>query len=337
MAQEKISVIVPVYNLEALLPKTLDSILAQTHRDLEVIVVDDGSGDGTAEVAGRYAARDNRVRVIRQENGGVTSARLRGVREATGAWIGFVDGDDTIEPEMYERLLSNALRYRADISHCGYEMVLPSGNTRYYYNTGKIAVQDTDVGLKDLLEGCFVEPTLSNKLYARHIWDAALEAVTFDPSIKNMEDLLMNFYLFREAKRSVYEDFCPYHYIVRASSAANAPVNIHQLEDPLKVKKILFKETEGSPVHHALAADQLVRQLVSFSMMDIRRSPAVMGPVRVQARAELRRMLGGILRSGDYSWKFKIMGAWTAVFPGSYALVHRLYEKITGLDQIYEK
>lgn len=337
MEQETISVIVPAYNLETLLPRTLDSILAQSYRNLEVLVVDDGSQDKTAEVAGRYAAGDRRIRVIRQENGGVTSARLHGVREATGAWIAFVDGDDTIEPDMYERLMDNALRYGADISHCGYEMVLPSGNIRNYYNTGKIAVQDTATGLKDLLEGRFVEPALWNKLYARRIWDAVLKNVVFDASIKNMEDLLMNFYLFREAKQSIYEDFCPYHYIVRASSAANAPVNLHQLEDPLKVKKILFKETEGSPVHHALVADQLARQLVSLSTMDIQRNPAIMGSARDRARAELRRMLGGILKSVDYSWKFKIMGAWAAVWPGSYALVHRLYEKTTGLDKIYEK
>ena len=337
MPQETISVIVPVYNLETLLPGTLDSILAQTYQNLEILVVDDGSRDETAKVAGRYAARDRRVRVIRQENKGVTSARLRGVREATGAWIGFIDGDDTIEPEMYERLMSNALRYGADISHCGYEMVLPSGNTRYYYNTGKIVVQDATAGLKDLLEGRFVEPALWNKLYARRIWDAVLKNVVFDTSIKNMEDLLMNFYLFREARQSVYEDFCPYHYIVRASSAANAPVNIHQLEDPLKVKKILFEETEDSPIHHSFVANQLTRQLVSLSTMDIQRNPAVMGPARDRARAELRRMLGGILKSVDYSWKFKIMGAWAAVWPGSYALVHRLYEKTTGLDKIYEK
>lgn len=337
MAQETISVIVPTYNLETLLPRTLDSILAQTYQNLEILVVDDGSRDKTAEVAGRYAVKDRRVRVIRQENGGVTSARLRGVREATGTWIGFVDGDDTIEPEMYERLIDNALRYDADISHCGYEMVLSSGNIRYYYNTGNTVVQDATAGLKDLLEGRFVEPALSNKLYARRIWDAVLKNVVFDTSIKNMEDLLMNFYLFREAKQSVYEDFCPYHYIIRTSSAANVPVNFHQLEDPLKVKKILFKETEGSPMHHTLVANQLVRQLVSLSTMDIQRNPAVMGPARDRARAELRRMLGGILKSVDYSWKFKIMGAWAAVWPGSYALVHRLYEKTTGLDKIYEK
>ena len=329
--------IVPAYNLETLLPRTLDSILTQTYRNLEVLVVDDGSRDETAKVAGSYAARDSRVRVIRQENEGVTSARLRGVREATGAWVGFIDGDDIIDPDMYDRLMSNALRYSADISHCGYEMVLPSGNIRNYYNTGKIAVQDTATGLKDLLEGRFVEPTLCNKLYARRVWDAALAEVMIDSSIKNMEDLLMNFYLFREAKQSIYEDFCPYHYIVRTSSAANAPVNLHQLEDPLKVKKILFKETEGSPVHHALVADQLARQLVSLSTMDIQRNPAVMGSARDRARAELRKMLDGILKSRDYSQKYKIMCAWAAIWPWSYACVHRLYEKITGLDKIYEK
>ena len=110
-----ISVIVPVYNLEKDLPRCLDSILSQSHRDLEVIVVDDGSRDGSRAVMEDYARRDPRIKPIFKENGGVTSARLRGIAESTGRWIGFVDGDDEIEPEMYERLLENAAKYGAEV------------------------------------------------------------------------------------------------------------------------------------------------------------------------------------------------------------------------------
>ena len=106
---EKISIIIPAYNIERELPATLDNVLAQTYEKLEIIVVDDGSGDGTAAVIDDYAARFPNIRAIHKENGGVTSARLRGVEEATGDWIGFVDGDDLIAPEMYQRLIKNAL------------------------------------------------------------------------------------------------------------------------------------------------------------------------------------------------------------------------------------
>ena len=115
----KLSVIVPAYNNALWLPRCLDSILSQTYSDLEVLVVDDGSKDNTPEVLREYEARDSRIRGIRKENGGVTSARLRGLAEATGDWIGFVDADDEIEPQMYGRLMENARKYHADISHCG--------------------------------------------------------------------------------------------------------------------------------------------------------------------------------------------------------------------------
>ena len=138
MNQTLISVIVPVYNLEGELPRCLNSICAQTHQELEIIVVDDGSRDGSRAVIEDYARRDVRIKPIFKENGGVTSARLRGISKATGAWIGFIDGDDEIEPEMYERLLKNAEKYGADISHCGYQMVFSDGRVNHFHNSGII-------------------------------------------------------------------------------------------------------------------------------------------------------------------------------------------------------
>ena len=137
----RISVIIPAYNIENYLARTLDSVLAQTYTNLEVIVVNDGSKDGTGAVIDAYAGRDGRIKAIHKENGGVSSARLRGVAEATGDWIGFVDGDDFVEPDMYQRLLDNARIHDAQISHCGYKMVFPSGKIDYYYNSGKLVVQ----------------------------------------------------------------------------------------------------------------------------------------------------------------------------------------------------
>lgn len=335
--EDKISVIIPAYNIETWLGRTLDSVLAQTYSNLEIIVVNDGSKDGTAALINSYAEMDHRIVAIHKENGGVSSARLRGIQASTGAWIAFVDGDDVIEPWMYERLLKNAKQYGADISHCGYQMILPSGKVRLYYGTGKLVTQDNHTGLKDLLDNRFVEPGLWNKLYARSVVDTFLVSVRFDSSIKNTEDLLMNYYLFRNAALSVYEDVCPYHYILREGSAANASINVHQLKDPLTVKKILFQETANDAEHHAIVANQLVRQLVSHATLDVRKSPGITKPVRTSARQELRRMLPEILKSSSYTAKFKIMGLWTAVWPSSYSLVHRIYEKVTGLDKIYEK
>ena len=95
MDKNLISIIVPAYNIAPFLPRCLDSILAQTHRELEIFVVDDGSTDETGAIVDAYAVRDGRIKPIHKQNGGVSSARMAGVAAATGEWIGFVDGDDS--------------------------------------------------------------------------------------------------------------------------------------------------------------------------------------------------------------------------------------------------
>ena len=253
MRNIKISVIVPVYNIEDYIEKTANSILEQTYQDLEIILVNDGSTDNSGTVIDCIKEKDDRIKVVHQANGGVTSARVAGIKEATGEWIGFVDGDDYIEPEMYEQLLENALKYHAQISHCGYQMVFDDERVHYFYNTGRLAQQDRLTGMKDLLEGSFIEPGLCNKLFHKTLFHSLLQDGVMDYSIKNNEDLLMNFILFSNAEKSVYDDFCPYHYIVRKQSASRGRLNQNRILDPIKVKDIIVN----------LAPDELKNQAKS--------------------------------------------------------------------------
>lgn len=234
-----ISVIVPVYNIAQDLPNCLDSILAQTYANLEIVAVDDGSADGSGEILDCYEERFSNIRVIHKENGGVTSARLCGIQAASGAWIGFVDGDDEIEPDMYERLLYNAKKYDAQISHCGYQLCLPDGRVNYFHNTGILAQQDKIIALRELLSGSMFEPGLWNKLFHKTLFHSLLQGDAVDPSIKINEDLLMNFYLFSAAEASVFEDWCPYHYIAREGSVTRSKMNEHKIYDPIRVKDII--------------------------------------------------------------------------------------------------
>ena len=331
--KETISIIIPAYNVEDCLPAALDSVLAQTCGNLEVIVVDDGSTDGTAKIIDAYAARDIRVKAIHKENGGVTSARLRGLSEATGAYIGFVDGDDFVEPKMYERLYENIKKYDADISHCGYQMVFPNGRIDYYYNSGKLVLQENRRGCADLLEGTFAEPGLWNKLYRRELF-AGLDN-WMDKSIRINEDLLMNFYLFRQAKMAVFEDICPYHYVLRKGSATTARLNEHKLRDPVSVLHILHRETINTPEWNSIVEHRLIRQLVNSATMQLGNERQLIEPFRQEARRELRRRLLAVLRGNACSWVLKMMALWAAVWPASYGLVHRIYAKATGVDKKY--
>lgn len=114
----KISIIVPVYKVEPYIHKCVDSILAQTFKDFELILVDDGSPDNCGQICDEYAQKDSRVKVIHKENGGVSSARNVGIDTALGEYITFIDPDDIIEQNMYQVLFEHAIKYSADIVVC---------------------------------------------------------------------------------------------------------------------------------------------------------------------------------------------------------------------------
>lgn len=326
----EISVIVPAYNIEKDLPRCLESILAQTYGELEVIVVDDGSKDGTGAVVDAFGAKDSRVKAIHKENGGVTSARIRGLAEATGHWIAFVDGDDYIEPDMLERLLKNAKAYGAEISHCGYRMVFPS-RVDWYYNTGTLTVQEENQGLYDLLEGRFVEPGLVCKLYCRELFDG-LDA-WMDRSIRVNEDLLMNAFLFRKAKLAVHEDFCPYYYILRQGSTMVSQFNEHKMKDPLRVVDTLLAE-ESDPKARAFLENRLLYQLIAGATMGLGEQKDMIRPWRKVCRQRLRALVP--LKGSHFSNQRKIMALWAAIWPWSYYMVHKVYARIRGTDKKYE-
>lgn len=207
-----ISVVIPVYNAEQYIERSIESVLNQSYEPIQIVVVDDGSTDGSVRVAEGF--RDNRIKIVCQENQGAFMARLAGVRASDGELIGFVDSDDCIDREMYSRLYHNLERFGADISHCGYRMIRKDVE-RLYYGTGVVVEQEHDAGLRDLLEGKFIEPTLCTKLYRKYLFDG----ISISERIDVLEDLLMNFLLFSRAKKSIYEDVVLYSYLKREQSS----------------------------------------------------------------------------------------------------------------------
>ncbi len=328
-----ISVIVPVYDIVEYLERAVKSIQSQTYQELEIILVDNGSTDGSAELVDKLSIKDSRIIPLHVASKGVSYARLEGVKIAKGDWIGFVDGDDYIEPDMYERLLYNALKYHAQISHCGYQMVFPS-RVDYYYNTGRLVQQDNLTGLKDLLSGSFVEPGLWNKLFHKTLFHSLLQPNGFDLSIRINEDLLMNYYLFKDSINSIYEDFCSYHYIVRKNSTATSNYNSNSLCDPLKVRHIIKDDCNDEAIIH-LIDKAILQQLIYLSTIDKNKNKPLILPYQKQARKELRQDIKKYL-VGSFSKKEKISAVWVVVWPASYRWVHTLYAKVTGVDKKYE-
>jgi len=330
---DKISIIIPVYNLEKYIEKTVQSVLEQTYKNIEIVIVNDGSTDMTMKILDKLSLSDERIKVLHKRNEGVTKARLTGVSAAIGNWVGFVDGDDVIESDMYERLLENAYRYQAEISHCGYQMVFPN-RIDYYYDTGQVVLQDNEKGLTDLLEGAFIEPGLCNKLYHKTLFQNLLCEDVVDMSIKNNEDLLMNYYLFKNSNSSVYEDWCPYHYILRLNSATTSSLNENQLKDPLKVLQIIRSDlTERNLIK--IVESRILLKLISVATMSRKYQEKFAKDYIIWARNELKIALNKIDRSLINN-RILVMAKSAYWCPWIYAIVHKIYAILKGTDKKYE-
>lgn len=182
-----ISIIVPIYRVEKYLPKCIDSILAQTYANIEVILVDDGSPDNCGRIADDYAARDSRIHVVHKANGGLSSARNAGVDVVKGAYVGFVNSDDYIHPEMYEKLYKAIKNSDASLSICNYAWLNEDGAmVEKDLLGGKVStcVLSRDEAFSALHERCGrVYVTAVNKLYKTSI----LDTIRF-PEMKVHED-----------------------------------------------------------------------------------------------------------------------------------------------------
>jgi glycosyltransferase involved in cell wall biosynthesis len=239
-------------------------LINQNYSNVEIVCVDDGSTDKTLQKLWEIAKIDSRVKVFSKENEGVTKAREFGFRQSQGEYIGFVDADDYVEPEMFTLLYNNLKKYDTDISHCGYVIDGINGEKDYLYNTKRLAFQKRAEALKDLISGVF-EPGLWNKLYKRNLLKSIFDSGVMDYSIKMNEDVLMNYYLFKEAKSSVLEDVCLYHYVKREGSATMSGFKKSNITDRLKVKQIIYEDSIGSEYEETATKAYLEKMIHSYN------------------------------------------------------------------------
>ena len=218
---EKITVAVAVYNSDSYLDRTILSILNQTYRNLEVILVDDGSTDNCPAICDKYAEIDPRVKVIHKKNGGLFSSRNVGMEAATGDYLAFMDGDDWIDPDMYENMLSAIHEQDADLAVCRYKWVYQDETVDI--STGKGIVFEGQEILEKYLEedeALQIQNAAWNKLYKRSI----LGDLKFPE--RWYEDMFYTIQLLNKPRRSVYLDRAYHNYICdRSTSIMNKGVN----------------------------------------------------------------------------------------------------------------
>lgn len=216
MKNKKISIIVPVYNSDKFLNKCLDSILAQSYDNLEIIIVNDGSTDNSANICDEYSKKDNRIKVIHKDNEGVSIARNTALDFTTGDYISLIDSDDYIDNDFYEKLINCLSSNSADIALCKYTLDFENN-----------VVKPEEPGLEFFanehnIKYLFTDKNKVNAYLCRGLFDANLfKSERYDESIKYMEDLHLFIRLIEKSKKIAVVNEHLYHYYQNPNSATH--------------------------------------------------------------------------------------------------------------------
>ena len=214
-----ISIIVPVYNVKEYVTKCLDSICGQTYKNLEIIVIDDGSNDGSGEICDKYAQSDERIKVIHRTNGGLSVARNQGLDIARGEYIGFVDSDDWIDVDMYEFLYQLLKSKDAEISICSHYVEKPD----------KVKIKYASNQILELTSYSAIPLLVKDKIIRNYAWDKLFKKSLFDglrfPQDRYFEDIAIMYQLFYRAQKVVMKGCPKYHYVVRDNSITGSKYN----------------------------------------------------------------------------------------------------------------
>lgn len=222
---EKISVIIPIYNVEKYLPKCINSVLNQTYSNLEIILVNDGSTDSCKQICEEYKKLDNRIKIINKKNGGLSDARNYGIEASTGNYIAFLDSDDWIDKELYMTLYKIIKRYDADISVCNFKKSYLNGDNKTH-NSGKIKCYSNIEALNELYGKNSVQMIVAwNKLYKR----STIKELRF-PVGRIHEDEYLTPIIIYNANKLVYIDNQLIYYRQTPNSIMNSKFNIKRLD-----------------------------------------------------------------------------------------------------------
>lgn len=210
---QKISIIVPVYNVEAYLDRCIKSILSQTYKNIELLLIDDGSSDESGKICDRYSELDPRCKTYHKINSGVSATRNLGIRNATGDWIGFVDSDDWIDPETYELAIKTAIEKQVDIVQWQISTFTDSGLERTETN-----IESTYFDLNNNTSYC--RPNSVTLLIKKSLLIA--NNIMYPENAHLSEDRLFAFECYLSTKKCFHIGKCLYHYYMRSNSASHS-------------------------------------------------------------------------------------------------------------------
>lgn len=326
--EDLISVIVPVYNMEQYLERCVNSIVDQTYRNLEIILVDDGSTDRSPRMCDEYAAKDGRIKVVHKVNGGLSDARNAGLQVATGNYIGYVDSDDWIEPQMYQRMYEACIEHQAQVAVCRYAKIYRDHVDRE--GNGQVTVFDREGILKIYLTDqpeYVVYNSVWSKLFAREV----VEGVLF-PVGKNSEDIMYTTKAFCKLEKAVYIDECFYDYVLDREGSimnVNRTQRMFQDEIPFWREHITCIREMVSKDMGDMAAYYFYRRLLSYYMElavgeETRTAAKRIAGIMRDERAEIRRVYTNAFEGKGDVIRMQLF----LVSPGLYRIINKMYEDI---------
>ncbi len=225
-AEPMISIIVPVYNVERYLPECLDSICGQSYRNLQIILVDDGSTDNSGTICDQYAEKDPRIRVIHKPNGGAASAKNAGLDAIRGNYVAFIDSDDYVEPQWLERTMAVIQSMDADVVEFAFDRIYRTGNELGSQHSEQVHAFTTQEYLGQYLS-CWTSSLFWNKLICADL----VREIRFRPERRCIDDEFFTYKAVSGAKHIVRIHDVLYHYRQRRSSAVYSENNRKQIAD----------------------------------------------------------------------------------------------------------
>lgn len=263
---ELITIIVPVYNIENYITRCIESVINQTYKNLEIILVDDGSKDNSGKICDEYEKKDERIRVIHKINGGLSDARNAGIEQARGILITFLDGDDYIEENHIEYLYNMLIKYNADISVCQFKIIYENEEEKILkLKKNKERVLDNVKALEIMLYNKRFCNSTCTKLYKKELFDN----IQF-PKGKLYEDLGTTYKLIEKCKKLVYGNLQTYNYLInRKDSIINRKFDERRMEAIEFAKEILeFVENKYPNIKKAAIARLYMECIFTIVQID---------------------------------------------------------------------
>lgn len=296
-----ISVIVPAYNIAACIERCVKSLTAQTYQDLEILLVNDGSTDDTGGICDRLAAQDDRIRVLHKENGGVSSARNLGLRNARGEYISVIDGDDWVEPTLYADCMELMRKHEAQAVMFEYFVDENGQSNRHQVPAQCYGLLDSEQALVNTI-------TPNNRFAWSKVFSAVLlKEHIFDETIILGEDTLFITAILSEAERVYYTNQAYYHYDQRQNSAVRSSFNLRKLSGlRAYTQQLQMCERKGFRIAAEHARESLVELAVALALRASESGADKTGEALKTIKDCIKQEAWPVITSGKASVKTKL-------------------------------